>query len=74
MIRKIEIEDGVVEFDDTPELRDAVFEKVLKFFTDHGAFTGEAIFQSDGPQIDGPDLLSDLADDLFKFNVEWRED
>lgn len=70
---KLETEDFIVEYKDDQEARDAVFEKVLEFFIEHKSFHGEAIMQSDAPQIYAPELLSDIADDIVKFDVKNKD-
>lgn len=59
-------------FEDTPELRDAVFEKLIAFYAEHESYSGESIMQSDNPQIYAPVLLSEIADDLIKFKVDYE--
>ncbi len=67
--------DGMtVSYDDTPELRNAVFERVLLFFIEQKTFSGESICQMDGPQIEAPNMLGDLADDVFKFQTKYDGD
>jgi len=44
--------------------------KVMEFFLEHEAFDGETIMQCDGPLIEAPTVLSEIADEL-KFNVEY---
>lgn len=66
-------DDCIVSYTDTPELRNAIFEKMLQFFLDKQSFSGESICQSDSCQIDAAPLLAEIADDLFKFDVEWKE-
>lgn len=70
MNRIIRTKHYTVEFEDTIELRDRVFEAVLEFYVDYQAFDGDAIMQSDDPQIYAPVVLSEIADDLFRFNVK----
>ncbi len=70
----IETGDFKVSFEDTPEVHREVYLKVLHFFKDQEAFSGEAVMQNDGPQINGPELLAELADDIYKFDVEYIED
>ena len=66
--------EGTVTYNDDQITRDAVFDKLLEWFVEQESFSGESIMQSDGPQIDGPVLLSDIADDLFEFQVNYDED
>ena len=70
----IDDEDYKVEFDDTPELRDKVFEKVLQFFKDHDSYIGECIMQNDDPIINAPNYFAEIADDIIKFEVNYKED
>lgn len=73
MIRTlVDNEELKVTFDDTPEVRDAVFEKLLAFYVKYQCFDGECILQSDNPQIYAPITLSGIADKHLKFDVEWK--
>ena len=65
------ISDGTVTYKDDQTTKDAVFEKVLAWFLEQETFSGECIMQSDAPQLTAPELLSDLADDIFKFNTTY---
>lgn len=63
-----------VKFDDSPEVVKAVFEKLITdYYCKHQSFKGESIMQSDNPQIEAPVILSEIADDILKFYVEWHE-
>lgn len=63
----------IVTYNDTQEIRDAVFERVMKYFIEHEAFFGESIHQSDDPIIDAPNVMSDIADDIIKFKFSSEE-
>lgn len=63
---------GNVSFNETTELKEKVYQSVLKWYLKQGHFSGESIMQSDEPIIDAPNLLSDIADDLFKFKIEYN--
>lgn len=63
----------IVTYNDTQEIRDAVFERVMKYFIEHEAFFGESIHQSDDPIIDAPNVMSDIADDIIKFKFHSEE-
>ena len=73
MKRSIQTEDFNVVFEDTPELRERVFEHVLAFLTKHEAFSGESIMQSDDPQIEAPEFLAELVDEVFQFDTEVKD-
>ena len=70
---KFETDDYIVEFEDSPELRDKVFEAVLSFYKKHESFCGEVIMQADDPIIEAPEVLSRIADNIIKFKVTCKE-
>ena len=49
-----------------------VFDKLLYFYFSHQLFGGESIVQSDVGYIEGPQLLAEIADDLFAGRVEIK--
>lgn len=51
-----------ITYNDDQATRDAVFEKVLSWFIEMKSFS------------DAPNLLTDLGDDIFKFDIEDEED
>jgi len=69
---KREFDDFTVEYDDSHDTKCKVFDRLIEFFIKHEAFDGECICQSDGLQIDAPVLLSEMADDIIQFNVDWK--
>jgi len=58
--------DTIVEYEDSEEIRNIVFDKVIDFFKEYNCFSGEIICQSDDPQIYASELLSDIADNVIK--------
>lgn len=62
-----------VSFNDTKKLRDEVFEAVLQYYIDY-KHSGEGIMQDDDAQIYAPQVLSDIADDIFKFKLKWKNE
>ena len=71
-MKKFETGNFVCEYDDSETIKNAVFERVMEFFKDHEAFSGESIMQSDSPLIDAPNVLADIADNIIKFSVECK--
>lgn len=67
-----ETENYRVTYEATDEMRNEVFRRVLAFYTKHESFHGECIMQSDDPQIYAPELLSEIADEVIKFNIECK--
>ena len=53
--------------------KDKLYKALLTFFTEQEKYSGESICQSDSAQSDGIELLSDIADDIFKFKVKYKE-
>lgn len=64
---------GVVRYNCDQKTKDMLFDKMLQWYIDQDVFNGESIMQSDGPLIDGPDLLSEIAEDVFDFDPIWVE-
>lgn len=62
-----------VTYDDSPEMAKRVYEHVLAWFHEHGCYVGESIMQCDAPQITAAEMLSELADKVIKFEVEYVE-
>ena len=62
-----------ITYQKTPEVMKEVFEKIVQFCLKHESFTGESIMQSDEPQIELPDLLSEIIDDIIKFKVKYND-
>jgi hypothetical protein len=69
----IDTEDRRVEIDDTPELRQAIFLQLMAFLGKENCWSGEAWMQTDGPQINVHEFMSDLLDDTIKAKVEYKE-
>ena len=69
---QIETEDYIVEFEDTPELRQKVFQEVLDWYHEMVAFSGEQIMQTDNPQIEAAPFLAKLADEVFRFKRRYK--
>lgn len=70
---KLEFDDFTIEFNQTDELKEAVFERVMQYFKEHESFSGESIVQSDDPTIDAPYVMADIADRICKFKFEWND-
>lgn len=62
-----------VTYNDDEATKQAVFDRVIAYFKKHDAWDGESICQRDGPLIDAPYVLADIADNIIKFDVEYKE-
>lgn len=69
----IQYSDRSVSYDDSQEVKNAVFQKVLDWFNEQEAYSGESIAQSDGCQIAMSELLETIADKIIKFDVKWQD-
>jgi hypothetical protein len=74
MTKTIQTEYSKTTYNDTPEIRDKVFERVMKYFKEYECYSGEQIHQSDDPIIYAPYVLSDIADDIIKFQEQDLDD
>ncbi len=73
-VHRLENDERVVTFRVNAETKDAVFDRVMKFFEEQDQFSGEGIHQSDNCLIEAPSVLSDIADKILKFNVNHKEE
>lgn len=67
-----ENEEYDLSFEFGKETEQLLYDKLLAFFLKHQSFTGECIGQSDGPQMAATELICEIADEIFKFDVEWK--
>ncbi len=72
-MRTITNDDRTVTFDDSPEMHRRVFDHVVGWYQSHGYYSGEGIMQADKPQETAAEMLAYLADNVIKFQTEWRE-
>jgi len=69
---KIENDEYIVEYDDSEEVKSRVFDRLMEYFKEQESFCSEQIQQCDSSSIEAPIVLSDIADDIIKFEVEWK--
>ncbi len=62
-----------VVIDDSPEVRDAVFQRVVQFFQENDCWHEESVAQSDVVSQEGPQFAADLVA-LLEPQVEWIEE
>lgn len=51
------------------EQKDAIVDRVMKYYEDHDCVFGEGLHQSDDCIIDAPGVLSDILDNIVKFEI-----
>lgn len=61
--------DRMIDYEETDEIKQKVFDEVIRYFEKHGAYSGEVICQSDNCIIDAPSVLARIADKIIKFKV-----
>lgn len=71
---EIKTEDYTVEYSDSEETKQKVFDTVINFFKEHKSFCGECIAQSDAPQIASTEFLCTLADDVICFKQTFNDE
>lgn len=71
---RIETSDCIVEYADDKATKNAVFDAVLAFFTKHELYSAESLAQRDITFEEAPNLLGTLADNVFGFQVTWKDE
>lgn len=70
---RIETDDYIVRFMSNDSVKEMIFDALIGWYKKHEAFSGESICQCDGPTIDATTILSDIADNIIAFDVEWKD-
>jgi len=55
----------------TQEKKDAILERILQYCKDENCVDGETLHQSDECILNAPDVLSDIIDNILKFETNW---
>lgn len=55
------------------DVKDQIYDRVMAYFLKHESFHGESIHQMDEPIIDAPSVMSDIADNILKFEVTYKD-
>lgn len=54
----------------TQEKKDKIFEAILKWCEKYNCTSGEKLCQNDDCNIEAPNLLADIIDDIMNFETE----
>lgn len=73
MKMKLQLDNCTVEYDDSQEVKDAVFQRVLAFAKKEEIFTGESLNQMDSGTIGSLEAMTYILDDIIKFKVNYDE-
>ena len=68
----IDLADMSVEYSLDTKAKDVLVDRLVKFYSKHEVFSGESLYQRDGPIIEAHGLLADIADEIFKFKVTYK--
>lgn len=68
------LDEITLTYDDSPEAKERIFQMALAWFKEQGHFNGESLQQCDSTFVEGPTLLTNIAEKGFKFDYEWHED
>lgn len=74
MIKTRKIGGATITYKDDQATRDAVFETLLEWFIRHDSFNGESVVQCDESAMDAPNILGDIADNNFEFDIDYDPD
>lgn len=74
MRHSFETEDAFVTYEETEEIKDTVFDFLISFFRKYEFFNGETLYQCDEGQIESPSVLAELLDNVFKFDVNYKDE
>lgn len=55
------------------QIKNQLYEKILQYCKEHDAFIGEKVAQSDDCIIDLPELMIDIVDNIFNFEVKYDD-
>ena len=75
-MRQVEIYNGdcIVTINDDQATKEKVFERLVDYCRKTHCFSGEGLYQSDDPQIQGLELLSDLMDEVLYVSSRHPKD
>ena len=63
-----------LKYDDSHAAKEKLFKTMLAWYVKMESFDGESNMQSDTPQIEAAPLLCDVAENIFKFEVEFEDE
>lgn len=74
MIKEIKFKYSTVKVEITEEKKDAIIERILQYCKENKCTSGEKLHQDDDCIIDAPCVLSDIIDDILKFEIEYDDE
>lgn len=67
----IGLDDCIVRYEVSEEVKEEIFRKLLSFYIDCECFCGEGLCQSDRANIEAIECITEIADDIIKFEAEY---
>jgi hypothetical protein len=68
----IETKNAKITYPNDPETKNKVYQKLIEWYAKYELFHGESIVQSDDGNINAPIIISEIVDDIIKFEIEWK--
>ncbi len=63
--------DMIAKYQETDEKKQMLWDAFIKWCGDHNASDGDS-FQNDSFQIDAPEFISEVIDNIIQFDTTWR--
>jgi len=75
MKKQIEMYDGkmIATYEETHEKKQLLWDAFIDFCKKHNSSSGES-FQNDDFQINAPEFIADVIDDIIMFKTKWSDD
>ncbi len=73
-MRTKKIDGGTATYNNSQEVKDEVFARVIKYFIDFQVDSGMDIVQSDDAIMGAPELLAAILDDVVEFDIAFDEE
>lgn len=70
---KITEDTYTIKIPESVQIREKVFEAILDWMVENGAYSGEIVMQCDECIISAPQLLSYIIDDIIKPEIKENE-
>lgn len=68
-----ETPDAIVIINVTENMKEKVFTAVLAFVLKNSCWSGESVMQRDTPQIEAPELVAGIVDNILKPKVHYEK-
>lgn len=66
--------DATVTYSTSEKINQQVVDWIIEWFKEHDCYNGEVICSSDDCQIYAANLLGQIADDILKIDVQFKDD